>query len=336
MSEFLTGIDLHQFLENPILGQEALVEGFIFKDTVNIFYSEPACGKSVIAVNMLASMSAGKNVFGHLPMKRPLRCSYLQLEGSRDEQLGRLKEMLTEIPANLENICWHTSPVFVESQPSQRQMLAELEFFKPEVIFIDSFYCLTSKGLSTEEGFLPVRQLIRMIRDKTGATIIILHHSAKAQYEAGLKVEKEDPFLGSQYLKAFADFMLYMKRTGENKVIMKTTKAQRNNEGVKQITLQFNKVNWIVKALPEETCKSAVGEVCDYLHKTFKKEAEITYDMIVKETGLTKRHVRRMKNDGHFNHICWFDEADGKTTIWKKKEVEKESGTILNVPSSSL
>lgn len=336
MAEYLTGFDLHNFLENPLIGQDAIVEGLIFKDTINIFYSEPACGKSVIAVNMLASMSCGALVFGYLPMRKPVRCSYLQLEGSRDEQLGRFKEMLTEIPANLDNICWHTSPIFVENSFSQQEMFKELKFFKPEVIFIDSFYCLTSKGLSSEEGFLPVRQMIRMIRDLTGATIIILHHSSKIQYEGGVKVEKDDPFLGSQYLKAFADFMLYMKRTGENKVVMKTTKAQRNNEGVKQITLQFNKINWIVKAVPEETCKSAVGEVCDYLHKAFKKEKSVTSDMILKETGLTKRHIRRMKNDGHFNHLCWFEETDGKSTLWIKKETQNNGRTKEEVLPSSL
>lgn len=336
MAEYLTGYDLHLFLENPLIGQDAIVEGFIFKDTVNIFYSEPACGKSVIAVNMLASMSAGQPVFGHLPMRKAVRCSYLQLEGSRDEQLGRFKEMMTEIPVNLENICWHTSPIFVENPFSQQEMFKELKDFKPEVIFIDSFYCLTSKGLSSEEGFLPVRQLIRMMRDVTGATIIILHHSSKIQYEAGQKVEKDDPFLGSQYLKAFADFMLYMKRAGENKVVMKTTKAQRNNEGVKQVTLTFNKVNWIVTAVPEETCKSAVGEVCDFLHKTFKKESEVTLEMIVKEIGFTKRHIRRLKNDGHFNHLCTFEDNAGKDTVWKKKESGKMVGTGLYVPPPSL
>ena len=321
MSEYLTGLKLKEALENPLLGQDAIVEGLIFKDTINIFYSEPSAGKSVIAVNMLAAMSSGSPVFGYFEMKRPVRCSYLQLEGSRDEQLGRLKEMISEIPTIYENISWHDSPLFVEDINSQKEMFKEFELFKPEVIFIDSFYCLTTKGLSKEEGFLPVRQLIKQIKDKTGATIIILHHSSKIQYdESGNKIEKDDPFLGSQYLKAFADFMVHLKRVGENKVLMKTTKSQRNNEGIKQITLTFNKVSWIVKALPEGTTKSAIGEVCDYLHKAFKDNGQIiTTDTVVKNTGLTKRHIRRLKNDGHFNHLCAFTESDNKPTVWIKK-----------------
>jgi len=337
MSDFLTGYDLHLFLENPLIGQEAIVEGLIFKDTVNIFYSEPSCGKSVVAVNMLASMSAGQPVFGVFPMKKAARCSYLQLEGSRDEQLGRLKEMMKEIPANVENICWHTSPIFVESLQSQHQMFEELLKYKPEVIFIDSFYCLTSQGLSNEAGFLPVRQLVRQIKDKTGATIIILHHSSKPQYDhTGNKVEKDDPFLGSQYLKAFADFMMHMKRAGENKVVMRTTKASRNNEGIREIALKFNKVTWVVEAIPEETTKSAVGEIMEYLHKAFKKETEVTYEMIVKNTGFTKRHIRRLKNDGYFNNRYFFEEADGLPTLWKQKEVEKLGGTKIDVGPFSL
>ena len=270
---------------------------------------------------MLASMSAGLPVFDYFPMKRPVRCSYLQLEGSRDEQLGRFKEMLTEIKANLENICWHTSSIFVESQQSQHEVLEELLKFKPEVIFIDSFYCLTSKGLSSEDGFLPVRQLVKQIKDKTNTTIIILHHSSKIQYDVqGEKIEKEDPFLGSQYLKAFADFMAHVKKAGENKVLIKTTKVSRNNEGIKQITLMFNKSTWVVKAVPEETTKSAVGVICDYLNKSFKKVDKLTVDMITKETGYTKRHVRRLKNDGHFNHLCHFEDHEGLPTIWTQKQ----------------
>jgi RecA-family ATPase len=323
MSKFLTGFDLHEYLNNPLIGQEAIVEGLIFKDTINIFYSEPACGKSVIAVNMLASMSSGSNVFGHFPMKRPVKCSYLQLEGSRDEQLGRFKEMMNEIKVNLEYICWHDSPISVENLHFQQEMFTELKEFAPEVIFIDSFYCLTSKGLSTEEGFLSVRQLVKQIKDLTGATIIILHHSAKPQYEAGKVVKKDDPFLGSQYLKAFADFMAHLKRDDQGRVIMKTTKAQRNNEGVKQIVLSFNKVNWTVTAIPDETCKSAVGDIIDYLKSAFKKNQDVTYDNIVKNTSYTKRHIRRLKNDGYFNDLCEFVEADGLATVWKLKNKEK-------------
>ena len=319
LAEYLTGYDLHLYLENPLVGQEAIVEGLIFKDTVNIFYSEPSCGKSVIAVNMLASMSSGQPVFGIFPMKRGVRCSYLQLEGSRDEQLGRFKEMMVEIKPNLENICWHDSPLFVENSQSQHEMMADLLKFKPEVIFIDSFYCLTSRGLSTEEGFLPVRQLLKMVKDKTGATLIILHHSAKPQYENGEKVQKDDPFLGSQYLKAFADFMMHLKRAGENKVIMRTTKASRNNEGIKEIALMFNKLNWTVLAIESETSKNAVGEISDYVKHSFKSLPEVTTDMIAKSLGYTKRHIRRLINDGHFNHLCDLEHFENKSTIWRKK-----------------
>jgi len=318
MAQYLTGIDLHAFLENPLLGQEAIVEGLIFKDTINIFYSDPSCGKSVFAVNMLASMSTGSPVFGHFPMTRAYRSSYLQLEGSREEQLGRLKEMMADIKVNLANIAWHDDPIFVENPHSQQEMFDQLLEFKPEVIFIDSFYCLTSKGLSKDEFFLPVRHLVQQIKKLTGATIIILHHSLKVQYDGAKKVEKDDPFLGSQYLKAFVDMMMYMKREGDNQIVLKTTKASRNNEGIKKLTLQFNKSNWCLKVVEEGTCASAITEIIAYLNHAFKKETEITVDMIVKNTNLTKRHIRRLKNDGHFDKICSFVEANGLPTIWKK------------------
>jgi hypothetical protein len=201
--------------------------------------------------------------------------------------------------------------------------------YKPEVIFIDSFYCLTNKGLSKEEGFLPVRQFVKLMKDKTGATIIILHHAAKPQYEKGEKVEKEDPFLGSQYLKAFADLMIHIKKNGENKVLMEVTKASRNNEGVKQISLQFNKLTWVVSAIESETTKSAIGAICDFLAKSFIQGITVTSDMIAKETGLTKRHIRRLKNDRHFSHLVTFDESQGsgKDILWKPKNQKSVEST---------
>lgn len=318
--DYLSGIDLEQYLSNPLLGQEAIVEGLIFKDTVNIFYSEPSAGKSVIAVNMLLAMSAGHPVFGYLPMPRAVKCSFLQLEGSMDEQFGRMKDMMEKIKCNVENIAWHTSPLFVENQHTQQTILEELEHFKPEVIFIDSFYCLTSKGLSKEDSFLPVRDMLKLIKKKTNSTLIILHHTSKVQYDGtGSKVEKDEPFLGSQYLKAFADYMAHVKRVGENKTLIKTTKRQRNNEGIKDIMLEFDKNNWTLSAIPEESTKSAVGQVCDFLKEKFSTEDETSVDEISKATGLTKRHIRRMKNDHHFDHLAFFEEHDGLFTKWLKK-----------------
>lgn len=319
----MTGDRLKRELDNPILGQEAIVEGLIFKDTINLFYSDPGAGKSVIAVNMLASMSGGWPVFGMFPMKRFARCSYLQLEGSKDEQLGRLKEMIDEIPIDHQNIAWHTCPLSVESNQSQQQIFKELHEYKPEVIFIDSFYCLTSRGLSKEEGFLPVRQLIKQIKDKTGATIIILHHSQKPQYHDGKVLEKDDPFLGSQYLRAFVDMMIHCKRQGENKVILKVTKASRNNEGIKQIALDFDKLNWTVKANEGETTQSAIFTISIFLKKEFSKTNELTSNEIAKATGFTKRHIRRLKSDHHFDNLCYFKELEGKQTIWIKKDGQK-------------
>lgn len=321
MSDFLSGEALREYLENPLVGQDAIVEGLIFKDTVNIFYSDPGAGKSVIAVNMLASMSGGWDVFGLLKMKRFAKCSYLQLEGSRDEQLGRLKEMLTEIPADFANIAWHTSPLYVESEDSKRLMLEELEGYEPEVIFIDSFYCLTTKGLSSETGFLPVRNLIREIKDRTNATIILLHHSQKPTYTEGKKDIKEEPFLGSQYLKAFADMMVHVSRVSDDKVCLKVTKASRNNEGLKMITLKFNKINWTVKAIEEETTRTATGEILKYLHEAFILGITVDTDLLAKETGYTKRHILRLKKDGHFSPFIEFkDQGHSKPLLWIKKQ----------------
>ena len=319
MSDYLSGNSLREEIENPAVGQDAIVEGLIFKDTVNILYSEPGVGKSVIAVNMLAAMSGGWPVFGLITMKRFYKCSYLQLEGSRDEQFGRFHDIASVIPVDYENISWHTSPVFVESLQSQYQMFQELLQFKPEVIFIDSFYCLTSHGLSKEEGFLPVRNLLKQIKDKTNASLIILHHSAKPQYFEGQKVQKDDPFLGSQYMKAFADSMIECTRQGENKVILKVTKAQRNNEGLKQISLAFNKTNWVVTAISEGTTKDATTAIRECLAKCFRNEIEVTYDTLIQKTGFTKRHIRRLKNDGHFNHLCSFEGEEGTALKWLPK-----------------
>lgn len=321
MSDFLTGENLKIELSNPLLGQDAIVEGLIFKDTVNIFYSDPGVGKSVFAVNMMASMSGGWPVFGMFPMKRYARCSYLQLEGSKDEQLGRLKDISNIIPIDYEHIAWHTNPLFVENQYSVQQIIKELDQFKPEVVFVDSFYCLTNKGLSKEEGFLPVRQLIKQLRSHTNAAFIILHHAQKPQYEKGKKVEKDDPFLGSQYMKAFADMMIYCKRDSKTKTILEVTKPHRNNEGITKITLSFDKMTWTVKAIPEETSKSSTAVIADFLRSEFSKGKDVKVEDIVKATGFTMRHIRRLKNDAHFNHLCDFHEIEGKATVWKKLEV---------------
>lgn len=319
MGSYLSGNELEDYLENPLLGQDSIAEGLIFKDTVNIFYSEPGAGKSVIALNMLASMSGGWPVFGMFPMRRFYKCMFMQLEGSKDEQLGRLKDVWRQIKIAPENIAWYSEPLLIEDLHSQQEAKKAIEEYKPEIVFIDSFYCLTTRGLSKEEGFLPVRNLLRQIKEKYGVTLIIMHHAQKPQYDGQQKVKKDDPFLGSQYMKAFADFMVHCKRESKNKTVLEVTKAHRNNEGVKSITLTFNPMNWTVQAIETENEKTANVLIAEYLRESFKTKTEITTKDIIAGTGLTNRHIRRLKNDRHFHHLCEFKEEHGHETLWVKK-----------------
>src|SRR4051812_42709926 len=102
---FLTGNSLREELDRPNLGTESLIEELIYKDTITMFYAKPGIGKSVVTANIAASGSNGKPVFDFLRCTKPLKIAYCQMEGSRDEQLSRLKAIEESIGAiNTDNL----------------------------------------------------------------------------------------------------------------------------------------------------------------------------------------------------------------------------------------
>lgn len=324
---YIEGIELLQELLDEKLGQEALVEDFIFKDTINMFYSEPGAGKSVIGINMLASMSRGLPVFGMFNTQKELKCLYMQLEGSRDEQLGRLQSIREVVNFNAMNIGWWDNSLNVESRESIKMARDVISKTKPEVIFIDSLYCLTGVGLSKEQGFLPVKLLIEELRKVNNSTFIIFHHCQKPQYHEGEKIEKDDPFLGSQYMKAFFDMTFFIKRKEKNQVVMEMKKELRNAEAIDKIVLDFDRANWVVLANQDLTSKPYRVQIINFLKSKFSKGKDTDTNEIVKTFGLTKRQLRRIKEGGHFENMVTFKEQDNKNKPLVWTELKMSNGT---------
>lgn len=314
---YLTGIKLKEELERPMLGCSPMIEEFQFEDTVTMYSSQPGIGKSVITTNEMAYSSCGMKVFGALNCHGAQKSVYLQMEGSRDEQLGRLKAMEEIIPINYNNISWHNTPVIAEKPETWDELLRELQEVAPfQKLYMDPIYKATMYGLKKEESVMALIKLIDKIRSEFRPAIVLNNHETKQSYTAkGDKIEKDDPFYGSQWLKAYVDVSFNIQPAEKNQVEI-IQKKDRTNNVIKKFVLNFDPASWVLSFDHVSSDVPSKQKVSWFLQKKFDNNSFTTTGEIAREVGITKRHILRMKHDGYFDDFVHFDDK-GKELVWR-------------------
>lgn len=308
---YLSGKSLEKAVNTPSLGCSPQIEELAFEDTVIMFSSQPGVGKSVVTTNMCASISSKSPVFGFFETTDHYKTAYLQMEGSRDEQLSRLKCLEDCVKINYDNISWHTTPIISENTKSWDTLLKELEEIAPfQFLFLDPIYKATMYGLKREESVLSLIKLLDTIRSEFKPTIILNNHETKETYShKGVKIEKDDPFYGSQWLKAYVDVSFNIKQSDKNEINL-IQKKDRTNSIIKNFFLQFDPSSYYLKFIMDKSDLSARYKVSLFLKKNFDKKKFVTTSEIARETGVSKRHILRMKADRYFDDIAGFNQKD--------------------------
>lgn len=316
---YLTGQKLKEEVNRPLLGCSPMIEEYLFEDTVTMYSSQPGVGKSVVTTNEMAYTSCGAKVFGFLNSHGSYKSVYLQMEGSRDEQLSRLKSMEEVIPINYDNISWHNTPIIAEDTKTWDVLFQELAEVAPfHKLYMDPIYKATMYGLKKEESVLALIKLLDKIRAEFRPAIILNNHETKQSYNyKGDPIEKDDPFYGSQWLKAYVDVSFNIQPSEKNMVEI-IQKKDRTNNILKKFVLNFDASNFTLKFNQIGSDLPARHRVQMFLQKKFDNNSFATTGEIARELDITKRHILRMKQDAYFDHFVFFDDK-GKETVWRKK-----------------
>lgn len=165
--------------------------------------SHPGVGKSILMIQMCMEITAGLPVFGAF-RSFPTKVYYIQKERPIDEVAERVEEMQKTIPWNPDNLIVDSDlQVFsLANEKNHEWIIERIAKHKPGLVIIDPIGAGTP-GLSKDEPANIFCNFSTALQKATGATNIFGHHIVKDSYaNTGDKVVKDDPFYGSQWIKA--------------------------------------------------------------------------------------------------------------------------------------
>ena len=285
-----------------------------------MFVALPEAGKSVLTVNATACGSIGAPLFGLLEAKQNIKTAYIQLEGSRDEQISRMKAMESKIPFDVNNISWHTPYIIAESEKTWDPFFKEIDESAPfDLAIFDPAYKATIGGLKKEESAMALIKFLDSFRAKFGCAIILNHHAVKESYsqDNGQVIKKADPFYGSQWLKAYVDVSYTVERKGKDSISLTNTKDRPQNV-LPSLTLDFDIYSYTLKANEKESAIPANLRIRQFLKLKFGNNSFTVNQEICRECRVSLRHLQRMKADGDFDDLVFFNEK-GKELVWNRK-----------------
>lgn len=282
--------------------------------------SQPAAGKSVIAIQAAYQISMGFPLFGVLEVSKPIKVWYIQMERSEKESLERIQLMRGQSTVPIPNL-------FIDVELQALNFLNPAHFtyvlkrgeqIQPGLIIIDPLYGIAT-GLSKDEIGSNVAKMLTMLKKKLNCALWINHHTVKNLHDIidGKKVAKEDPFYGAQWLKAHvtASYLAVQNDTG----ISLYRKKDSHGVLLKELNLCFDHETYL------STMESSDLTVWDryrlYINTLFRSDKKTYYfsDAILalRCAPVTLREIHRT---GAFTKVVKFNKSNGKKTLYEITE----------------
>lgn len=303
--EALTGKILMEQLKSSKDSRKAIAEGFLYEHTIVMVAADPGVGKSTISTQIAIELSSGLPILGLYRVERPQKVLYIQTERPILEFLERAYVINSKLPINFDTLVV-TDEYKVLNLLNFEHVLIFIDCIKRDcpdvdVIFVDPIYPMVSGGLSKDEPASAFTKALSLVQKETGALLYYNHHTSRPMHNSeGIRVEKDDPFYGSQWLKAHVTASYYMK---ESETGVKMVRKKDNYKIMpREILLEYD---------PEtELCHIPLAELSPIDRvRAFVKHREIDkkqfyFSEIQEETKLCTRTLRKLimhsSLSGHF------------------------------------
>lgn len=200
-----------------------ILQGLLPYKGVAYIVGRPGTGKTTLALGLCCSLSLNKNYLDWSSSEgKVYKVLYLSLEMSIEDVnqfFVALKTNYTdeEIDQLDENFHTYASPEKIKfyqpNSPLLGKFLRKLENMRPDIILIDSASYSLASNLSNQEEVTKALELLDMIRDRYGCTLIFIHHSRKEPPGHGFKEADLDDVFGSAFIAASASSIISLKQS---------------------------------------------------------------------------------------------------------------------------
>lgn len=317
-----TGLVLAEDMEQLLVELNPLVDQFLYEETATLIAADPGTGKSTIATQLALCLSSGTPLFGVLEVPRPRKVYYLQMEGAYRQSLDRMRHMRQVIALNPDNLCWDAWAVVNALKESQINQLVEriAKVMRPDLVVIDPLYMCVSGGLSKDEPASAFVQFSTRLMKDFGCSNLLLHHTTKPTYSQrdGKAVEKEDPFYGSQWIKAHVDTSYYLKAAdAQQSGVILERKKDRNGCVLPKLVLQYQPETFTCFMEQDGETRDVVTRVLTYLRSCRQQQRETDFYEVLSAVKCSVRQLRNTQTKPELMAAVEFVERPGKRTIWR-------------------
>ena len=286
---------------------EWLVDGLLPLGGIAVLYGPSGCGKSFVALDWAASVATGHSWFGS-EVKAGL-VLYVAAEGISGVPLRvraweqvRLADdqMIDQLYVGIE-------PVNLLEPKSVKRLVSGIEALPiiPSMIILDTLArCMVGGDENSARDMGKAIASADSIREFTGATILLVHHTAKER-----NVER-----GSSALRGAADTMISLTEDGAELSVDKQKEADARDS----ITLARRIVNL------GDGLSSCVIEQSDFRPLSFLDSTDIS---------LIEHLVYKFDHHGaRFTELkdSWISETNGKEATFKRHLKKLKEGKYLN------
>lgn len=317
----LTGDKLIEEMNKTQDGRKAIAEGLLYEHTYLMVTSEPGIGKSTVSIQVAVELAAGLPLFGYFKVPKPQKVLYIQCERNKIELLERLKIISNTMPIVKENL-FITDEYQKLDFVRDYQMLIECikrDCPNPDIIFFDPIYATIVGGLKEDKTASIFTKIMSRISKIMNCAMWYNHHTVKQQYTSdGSKITKDDPFYGSQWLKAHVTGSYFMETTEEGVIL----KCKKDNYRVltQVIGLNYNPETNLCY-LADPSLLQPIDRLKHFIRGKKLERKEFGFKEILDGTKLCTRTIRELLCTPEIKGLLNTEKSNKNKYIYTVKDV---------------
>lgn len=293
----LTGETLMTSITQTKDQRKPIAEGLLYEKTILMVASDPGVGKSTVSTQVAVELANGLPIFGYFKVEEPTKVLIIQTERSILETLERLEVINKTIPINTDNLIvtdeYQRLDLLKDNDMELFMQCIHRDYQQAKVIIIDPIYTAVGGGLKEDLPATKFCKTMNIIQKEFNCALWYNHHTVKAQYssQSGVRIEKDDPFYGSQWLKAHVTGSFYMRRNDNG--ITLTKKKDNYDILIDSIRLEYDPETELCHV--SEGNLPSIDKLQNYLKiKRLDKFKTFTFKEMQEGTGLCTRTLRKL------------------------------------------
>ena len=283
------GLDIYENIPstNPI------IEGILNEHDHLVISSRAGSGKSILALQMICSLTTGRDFLDTFQVPKPVTVLYVQTEGNRSETIHRLKHMKKGL--NIDDERWaHYNAIGIPLNTEgglrhfSQQVLATKMLF--DVIIIDPLYPTIKGSLNQDDVATDWQRGVRELKKHFPrvAYVVFHHEPSKDAYDnRGNKVQKpSDDLFGSSLWGAWmtGNYKMLPVSGDEHKRILQGGKGDgggRAGQGSSEIRLRLIEPSPLFFVIDDDSLNEIEGAIYKIISSADKKFRRIELEGLI-------------------------------------------------------